>query len=75
MKAFNLVVGTMTLLAMSGELAAQAVPLGSPLGTGLGVTLGNLLGTPLPIVGGGLLAVAGASLGLGIWIVRRKKNR
>jgi hypothetical protein len=74
MKAIKLVGGTVALAVTSTALA-QVVPLGTGLGSPLGLTLGNLLGTPLPIVGGGLLVVAAASLGIGIWMVRHKKNR
>jgi len=80
MKLTNLVAAALALTAATTAAAGPTVPLGTPLGRTLGVGLGSLLGTQLggvalPIVGGGLLAVAAASLAFGIWIVRRKKNR
>lgn len=79
MKQLSLVAGSLALTVASAALAGPAAPLGVPLGGRLGVGLGSLLGfqlgLPLPIVGGGLLAVAAASLAFGIWIVRRKKDR
>ena len=77
MKPKSLVAGSLALTVASAALAAAPLgtPLGGRLGIGLGSVLGFQLGAPLPIVGGGLLVVAAASLAFGIWIVRRKKDR
>ena len=82
MKPMSVVAGSLALTVASAALAG-GTPLGTALGNGLGTALGNglgaalgfQLGVPLPIVGGGLLTVAAASLAVGIWIVRRKKDR
>ena len=78
LRANKLIVGALAISMANGALAA-AVPLGTSLGVGLGGRLGEVLGNPLgfllPIVSGGLLTVAAVSLVLGIYIVRRKRNR
>ena len=65
----------MANLALAGPTVPLGTPLGRSLGIGLGAVLGNRLGSVLPIAGGGLLIVAALSLVLGIYIVRRKRNR
>ena len=58
----------------------STVPLGTPVGQTLGIQVGTVLGDliavggALPIGGGGLLLVGAASLGIGVWIARRKKR-
>jgi hypothetical protein len=65
----------MASLALAGPTVPLGTPLGRSLGVGLGAGLGSRLGFVLPIAGGGLLIVAALSLVLGIYIVRRKRNR
>lgn len=71
MKAHKLIACTVALGVAQVALAGPGIPLGGRLGTAVGFQLGRAL----PVEIGGLLALAGASLGLGIWIVRRKKKR
>jgi len=85
-----LAVGT-AVPAVAGPTIALGVPLGNPLGLTLGGTLGlplgsllgHVLGAPLgvpfgdvlPLASSALFVVAAASLGLGIYVVRRKRHR
>lgn len=62
------------ILALTATNAMAGGRLGTTLGQRLGDVLGLTLGTSLPLVGGGLLAVAAASLVIGIRIAKRKKN-
>ena len=75
----RLTIGAGALLATNAALAGPTVGLGVPVGRDLGLSLGALLGLPLgevvPIAGSGLLLVAGVSLALGIYVVRRKRSR
>jgi hypothetical protein len=79
LRANKLIVGALAVSMANGALAGLTVPLGASLGVSLGGRLGEVLGNPLglllPIVSGGLLSVAAVSLVLGIYIVRRKRNR
>ena len=79
MRANKLIVGALAVSMANGALAGPTVSLGASLGVSLGGRLGEVLGNPLglllPIVSGGLLSVAAVSLVLGIYIVRRKRNR
>ena len=82
MKTQRWIAGVSAVVASGTALAGvSTVPLGTPvgftLGGALGVTLGDLIavGGVLPIAGGGMLLVGAASLGLGIWIARRKHRR
>jgi len=45
---------------------------GIPAGNSLGATFGTFLGDVLPIAGSSVLLVAAATLGLGIYLARRK---
>ena len=76
--ANKLIVGLVAVLISTAALAGPTVPLGLTLGVSLGTTLGAVLGAPLgsvlPIASVGLLTVAGVSLLIGIYIVRRKKH-
>jgi hypothetical protein len=74
----RLIVGAGALLGAnvaSAAAVALGVPLGSALGGRLGFLLGQSLGDVLPIAGSGVLLVAAVSLALGIYIVRRKRDR
>jgi predicted MFS family arabinose efflux permease len=67
------------IVALSATNAIAGVPalgvnFGQGLGGVLGAVLGSVLGTSLPVVGGGLLAVAAVSLLVGVHIAKRKKN-
>ena len=79
MKMTRLTVGMLALVAPCIAWAGPTVPLGTRLGAQLGLTLGGALGIPagqvLPIAASGVLLVAAGSLALGIYIVRRKRNR
>jgi hypothetical protein len=71
----KLIVVTSALAMANVALAGPTVPLGTSLGVRLGAALGSRLGSVLPIASGALLLVAALSLVLGIYIVRRKRNR
>lgn len=81
LRANKLIVGALAVSMANGALAGPTVSLGASLGVSLGGRLGEVLGNPLglllPIVSvsGSLLSVAAVSLVLGIYIVRRKRNR
>ena len=87
MNAAKLIVAALAVSAANVALAGPTVPLGTALGRGLGLnlggplgaTLGFVLGTPfgsaLPIASVGLLGVSALSLAVGIYIVKRKKQR
>jgi hypothetical protein len=87
LNAAKLIVMALVASAANVALAGPTVPLGTALGRGLGLelggalgaTLGFVLGTPfgsaLPIASVGLLGVSALSLAVGIYIVKRKKQR
>ena len=58
--------------------AAGVASAGTPVGISLGSTLGSVLGQPvgdlLPIAGSGVLLLGAATLGLGIYLSRRKRR-
>ena len=78
MTTTRLIVGMQVAILASAASAAAAgptVPLGTPVGVGLGSLLGgHVLGQALPLVGGGMVVLAAACLALGIYIVRRKQK-
>jgi hypothetical protein len=79
-KTTKLIAGVAALLMAPVAFAGgTTVPLGATLGVTVGTALGFLLGVPfgqvLPVAASGVLVVAGATLGLGIYIVRRKRRR
>jgi len=85
--AAKLIVAVLAASAANVALAGPTVPLGTALGRGLGLTLGGplgatlgfFLGSPLgsvlPLASVGLLGVSALSLAVGIYIVKRKKQR
>ena len=87
MNAAKLIVAVLAASTANVALAGPTVPLGTALGRGLGLTLGGplgatlgfFLGSPLgsvlPIASVGLLGVSALSLAVGIYIVKRKKQR
>ena len=86
MKRARLLIALSGLAGAGSAVAGPTIPLGQPLGLTLGHVLGNplgnflggVLGHPLGDVlpaGSVVLVVAAASLGLGIYIARRKRHR
>jgi hypothetical protein len=91
MQRARLMVATLALLGAGSAVAGPTINLGLPLGNALGhvlgVNLGGTLGHPLgtvmglplgevlPLASSGVFVVAAASLGLGIYIARRKRRR
>jgi hypothetical protein len=74
MRLMKLLASMPVALAATPALAGiTPVPLGRALGFVLGTPV--VLGQALPVVGSGVLLVAGAGLALGIYIVRRKQKR
>jgi hypothetical protein len=85
-KAGKLIVAALAASAANVALAGPTVPLGTGLGQGLGLTLGGTLGDTLGFFLGsplgsilpasvGLLSVSALSLAVGIYIIKRKKQR
>jgi hypothetical protein len=83
----RLVPGALALAAAGAAVAGPTVPLGQPLGltlggalginlgNALGAVLGTQLGAILPWAGSGVLVAGAASLGFGIYLSRRKRQR